>query len=438
MTFADIQEKLGNRPAVTSKEEQELNALIQLFNNRNFNQLITAGKQYTKEHPHDGGGWNLLALGHKHLGNLAEAINIYEFLVKGAPKSASFLSNLGNTYMMVGRISESISCYEKALELDPNLINAIEALGLAYLEIDQADKAISSFKRVISLDNNHQSSLYYLGNLYLVMDRCQEARDLFKKTSFRMSKSHYLECLYRLGEKELFYQEYSKLVAGGVVNPLMASIVSHASVRFGVPDDNPFCSKAFDHIYVGRIEKTDGFTDELSKKLIDFHNGNKNDFRSQNLLTNGKQSSGNLFLLKENFAQELKIVIEGKIEQYRTLFSNSKQGFLTLWPQNYELFGWLISMKSGGHLRAHIHKEGWLSGSFYLNVPESPGKDAGNIAFSLHGLNYPTDGKYYEQKVVEVRQRDICMFPSSLFHSTIPFESTEERISFAFDVKPIT
>ena len=260
----------------------------------------------------------------------------------------------------------------------------------------------------------------------------------FKRLLLDSARVIFSSCLYYQGKKEPFYQEYSNLVASGVVNPLMASIVSHASIRYDEPDENPFCTKSFDHIYVGRIDESDGFTDELSEKLIDFHHGNKNDFRSQALLTNGKQSSGNLFLLKEDFAQELKIVIEGKIEQYRTLFSNSKQGFLDLWPSNYELVGWLVSIENGGNLSPHIHKEGWLSGSFYLNMPESPGKDDGNIAFSLDGVGYPTDGKYYEQKIVEVKQRDICMFPSSLFHSTIPFESTEERISFAFDVKPIT
>jgi hypothetical protein len=31
---------------------------------------------------------------------------------------------------------------------------------------------------------------------------------------------------------------------------------------------------------------------------------------------------------------------------------------------------------------------------------------------------------------------DIVFFPSSLFHRTIPFESDEERICIAFDVKP--
>ena len=137
---------------MTSTEEHELNALVELFESRSLDRLVVAGKQYTKKYPQNGSGWNILALGYKNLGNIPEAIKTYEFLVKGAPKSAVFLSNLGNTYMMVGRVSEGIHCYERALELEPNLINAIEALGLAYLEIDQTNNAVSSFKRVISLE----------------------------------------------------------------------------------------------------------------------------------------------------------------------------------------------------------------------------------------------------------------------------------------------
>ena len=36
--------------------------------------------------------------------------------------------------------------------------------------------------------------------------------------------------------------------------------------------------------------------------------------------------------------------------------------------------------------------------------------------------------------IKEIETRDICIFPSSLFHHTIPFESSEERICFVFDL----
>ena len=131
--------------------------------------------------------------------------------------------------------------------------------------------------------------------------------------------------------------------------------------------------------------------------------------------------------------------IERQIEQYRLKFQDGNQGFLTRWPNRYELFGWLVSIKSGGNLDAHNHKEGWLSGSFYLSLPERSGEQAndGKIAFSYRGPRYPDGNKTFKKKVVDIKKRDIVMFPSSLFHETIPFEGPEERVSFAFDVKPI-
>ena len=77
-------------------------------------------------------------------------------------------------------------------------------------------------------------------------------------------------------------------------------------------------------------------------------------------------------------------------------------------------------------------------GSFYLKVPETQnGKtDEGKIAFSYKGPRYPSDGHNSRRRVVDIKTRDICMFPSSLFHETLPFHSNEERVSFAFDVLP--
>ena len=91
-----------------------------------------------------------------------------------------------------------------------------------------------------------------------------------------------------------------------------------------------------------------------------------------------------------------------------------------------------------GATDSHNHKEGWLSGSFYLKLPESRmgESDEGKIAFSYKGPRYPSDGYESRRKIIDIKTRDICMFPSSLFHETLPFQSNEERVSFAFDLKP--
>ena len=61
-------------------------------------------------------------------------------------------------------------------------------------------------------------------------------------------------------------------------------------------------------------------------------------------------------------------------------------------------------------------------------------EEAGSIAFSYQGPKYPNKDKRFNLTIKKVETRDICIFPSSLFHHTIPFESNEERICFVFDL----
>ena len=92
-------------------------------------------------------------------------------------------------------------------------------------------------------------------------------------------------------------------------------------------------------------------------------------------------------------------------------------------------------MQSGGNLTSHIHETGWLSGSVYLSVPAGHNLD-GAIEFSTHGDNYPKQHDNFPVKAILPIVGDIVLFPSSLFHRTLPFNSTQPRICIAFDLKP--
>ena len=112
--------------------------------------------------------------------------------------------------------------------------------------------------------------------------------------------------------------------------------------------------------------------------------------------------------------------------------------FFQSWPskEKSKLTGWIINLNTGGSLKKHIHKEGWLSGSLYLNIPDKKNINEGDIVFSLNGDTYPTDGKFYPEKTVGLSTGDMVLFPSSIFHSTIPFSSQENRVTLAFDIIP--
>lgn len=421
-----------------NKETENLNALISKFEIGDYNQSIALGQKFTKDFPQNGTGWNVLGLSLKANGDLEEAIKIFKFLIKVLPKNAAYVANLGNSYMLVGRIQEGIRSLKKAISLEPKLVNAIEALGLAYTEIGREKDAARLFAQVIKLDSSNQRSPYYLGNLYLNDKNWAEAEKYLRISQFGLSQSHILECLLCLDKRQEFKFHYKKLTESGVRNPLIGGLISHAKELYGGEIDNNFCNDPIDFIFVDRIEETDGLTKEVMEKLIAYHYSRKNSYRGQNLLHNGAQSSGNIFLTDEPFVKGLKLAIESKITRYRKIYANRNEGFLSHWPDKYDLFGWMVSMKSGGKLDAHNHKEGWLSGSLYLSLPDKKDKKNidGNIAFSNVGPRYPVIDTPIAKKVVDINERDICLFPSSLFHETIPFSSEKERISFAFDVIP--
>ena len=93
-------------------------------------------------------------------------------------------------------------------------------------------------------------------------------------------------------------------------------------------------------------------------------------------------------------------------------------------------------MKSGGKLSSHMHPDGWVSGSIYVNVPGPSSPEDGKLVLS----NFDREGgpitRHADDQIIDVGTGSMCIFPSSMYHYTIPFESTEKRLVFAFDVIP--
>ena len=91
-------------------------------------------------------------------------------------------------------------------------------------------------------------------------------------------------------------------------------------------------------------------------------------------------------------------------------------------------------MKKGGRLSAHMHDLGWLSGSIYVNVPQKFETDNGNLVVCIDDYESKSNKN---KKSIDVVTGNLCLFPSSLLHYTMPFEAEEERIVLAFDMKAV-
>jgi hypothetical protein len=263
-----------------------------------------------------------------------------------------------------------------------------------------------------------------------------QAAKVLKTINFKNSQSYLLRCLYLQNKQKQFCELLDTLNNQGKINPIIGSLCSRAEIKYGLKKPNIFCQDPFKYVLKIDLDKSYHFPNTFIKPLTTFLNHNKIAIKSQGLLTHGYQTFGNLFDTEHDLTNEIKKIIINEIEKYRAHFKDSQEGFIKKWPTEYSLNGWLISMKSGGKLRPHMHENGWISGSIYINVPQKFNSSSGNLVVCINDDNYLVEGKTTHEKIIDVTTGSLCLFPASLLHYTIPFEAKEERIVLAFDVVP--
>jgi Flp pilus assembly protein TadD len=100
---------------------------------------------------------------------------------------------------------------------------------------------------------------------------------------------------------------------------------------------------------------------------------------------------------------------------------------------NYEISGaWSVRLNNGGFHINHIHPEGILSSAFYVRTPSTLQGFEGALKFGEPGP--PTAPPLREDHLVKPEPGMLVLFPSYMWHGTVPFSSEEKRLSCAFDI----
>ena len=95
---------------------------------------------------------------------------------------------------------------------------------------------------------------------------------------------------------------------------------------------------------------------------------------------------------------------------------------------------WSVRLRGSGHHSAHIHPEGWFSSALYVALPPSAGREAGNEGWLSLGSPPESLGlDLHPLRLIEPKPGRLVLFPSTMWHSTVPITSGE-RLSVAFDV----
>ena len=150
----------------------------------------------------------------------------------------------------------------------------------------------------------------------------------------------------------------------------------------------------------------------------------------------GYQGPPDFFEISSKNVSSLEKIVCKAVDEFYAKFSNETNSFIKFWPRKYKCVGWYNRLLKNGYQQSHIHVDGWLSGVIYLKTINSLDDEEGAIEFGLHGYDYPILDDGYPRKLHKPKEGDILLFPSSLFHRTIPFKIDTERCVVAFDIVP--
>lgn len=149
----------------------------------------------------------------------------------------------------------------------------------------------------------------------------------------------------------------------------------------------------------------------------------------------GTQTDRPLFFNPEPVIQSARKKITEAVRGYIDALPLPDPAHPLLSPRRNEILfegSWSVRLKDKGFHASHTHVMGWISSAFYVALPEDPGpRPSGWFAL---GTPPPELGLGLEPyATVDPKPGRLVLFPSTVWHSTFPFDSGE-RLTIAFDV----
>lgn len=105
---------------------------------------------------------------------------------------------------------------------------------------------------------------------------------------------------------------------------------------------------------------------------------------------------------------------------------------------DYRMAGaWSVLLRPGGFHTDHFHSQGWLSSAFYVETPtQALDRETreGWLRFGKPPIEVkpPMEADHY----IRPRPGRLALFPSYMWHGTVPFTTDESRMTVAFDIVP--
>ncbi len=319
-----------------------------------------------------------LAAALQEAGRHADAIVACNLVIRLYPRQGRRHYDLAIALETAGRIDEAVAACRRAVALSPRAYPPHAKLGSLLLLQGRLPEAIAACRDCLALQPGHAHAL---GHLAIALDETGERAAAARLLDFdRFIRPH----------------QFAETDAEGGLAQL------NADLRQAIRDDPDL------------------------KRL-----GNS-------VLTRGWDLDGVFPAKRDPFTRLEALIRHGIVAYIDALPADAGHPFVASRPQRWWLKAWATVLESGGWQAAHLHMEGWLSGTYYIGVPDAVrhgNGEAGHLLFGKPPERLPLTA---ERRTMTVRPQEglTVMFPSYVFHQTVPFASEQPRITVSYDLRP--
>ena len=156
-------------------------------------------------------------------------------------------------------------------------------------------------------------------------------------------------------------------------------------------------------------------------------------------LRGGAQTLQNLTGSREPTIKAFFAAIDAPIRKHMAKLGQGSDPHRSRNTGDYKVEGaWSVLLRPGGFHKDHFHPQGWLSSAFYVETPETAldrEDREGWLRFGQPPIRTqpPTPADHF----VRPKPGRLALFPSYMWHGTVPFTTQESRLTMAFDAAPI-
>ena len=415
------------------------------------------------------------------MGNLEKARESYLEALRLEPRMEHTHLSLGSVFNEKGDKEAAIRGFQAAVDLNPFYVEAHEALKMIYWDLGQKERMDDSYfrasellpqsseihcnlgkalnfsqrleeaekalDRALALDGENAEAHSELGCLYAKQKKFQEALAEHSE-AVRLDGGNPLfreECGNTLSMAGDFKQAVGVFLRAHELHPRRSGILGALTIAMnetgddrvsGIVNIDEFLTTRFLEVPDG-FDDLDAFNEALHAELEAMHTDHPEP--PGQTMKGGTQIPGGLFTGPTGLTAVLKEQISKALSAYiQSLEKDPDHPFLRYLNPDFRFTGaWSTILHGSGYDDSHIHNEGWISGVYYIKVPDLPEDrwqaGEGCIQFGEPPSMFVSE-RNKAQRVVRPIPGMAVFFPSYYWHGVRPFEKEAIRHSMAFDV----